>query len=103
MELEHNSTDEFFKSSAYLTEAYLLNETSKHSTLPSAAPFNLAFGAKGQFFSWLEEEGNEMRLKRFGHAMTGTARWEDGGSLSRADGEEGILQPRPGYGPLKPL
>ena len=46
---------------------------------------------KGQFFNWLEEEGNEMRLKRFGHAMTGTAGWEDGGSVSRADGEEGTL------------
>ncbi|KAF9653559.1 S-adenosyl-L-methionine-dependent methyltransferase [Thelephora ganbajun] len=90
-------TDELFKSSAYLTDAYLLEEISKHSSLPSAAPFNLAFRMKGQFFSWLEEEGNEMRLKRFGHAMTGTAGWEDGGSVSQADGfdwaglEEGSL------------
>ena len=35
--------------------------------------------------------------------MTGTAGWEDGGSVSRADGEEGILQHHPGYDPLKPL
>jgi hypothetical protein len=51
---------------------------------------------KGQFFSWLEEEGNEMRLKRFGHAMTGTAGWEDGGSVSQADGE-GVSESRLGY------
>ena len=43
---------------------------------------------KGQFFNWLEEKGNEMRLKRFAHAMIGTAGWEDGGSVSQADGEE---------------
>lgn len=85
---EPDSTDELFKSSAYLTDAYLLDETSRYSSLPSAAPFNLAFRVKGKFFSWLEDEGNEMRLKRFGHAMTGTAGWEDGGGVSRADGEE---------------
>src|ERR1700679_3381662 len=84
-ELNSNSTDEIFKSSAYLTDAYLL---SKHSVLPLTTPFNLAFGTKGQFFSWLEEEWNGMRLKRFGHAMTGTAGYEDGGNISQADGEE---------------
>lgn len=57
---------------------------------------------RGQFFSWLEEEGNEMRLKRFGHAMTGTAGWEDGGSVSQADGEEN-LELHPGCGQLKLL
>jgi hypothetical protein len=87
-EPKFNSTDELFKSSAYLTDAYLLNDNSKHSTLTSAAPFNLAFGTKGQFFNWLDEEGNEIRLKRFGHAMTGTAGYEDGGSISQAGGEE---------------
>lgn len=86
---EPDSTDELFKSSAYLTDAYLLDETSKYSSLLSTAPFNLAFQVKDQiFFRWLEEKGNEMRLKRFGHAMTGTAGWEDGGSVSQADGEE---------------
>ena len=50
---------------------------------------------KGQFFGWLEEEGNEMRLKRFGHAMTGTAGLEDGGSISQADGKEEALKLRP--------
>ena len=30
-----------------------------------------------------------MRLKRFGHAMTGTTRWEDGGGDGQANGERG--------------
>ena len=29
-----------------------------------------------------------MRLKRFGHAMTGTAGYEDGENVSQADGEQ---------------
>ena len=97
---ESDSTDELFKSSAYLTDAYLLNNISKHSALPSAAPFNLAFQVKSRFFSWLEEKGNEMRLKRFSCAMTGTAGFEDGGSVSQPDGEEiskaplGVINPR---------
>ena len=41
-----------------------------------------------------------MRLKRFGHAMTGTAGWEDGGSVSQAGGEE-ALQLHPRHGRLK--
>ena len=86
--LDSGSTDELFKSSAYLTDTYLLDETSKHSALPSAAPFNLAFGVKGHFFSWLDKKGNEMRLNRFGYAMTGTAGYEDGGNVNQADGEE---------------
>ena len=89
-ELISDSTDELFKSSAYLTDASLLNERSKHSALPSAAPFNLAFGVKSQFFNWLEKKGNKMRLERFGHAMSGTAGYEDGGSISQTDGEEAI-------------
>ena len=34
-----------------------------------------------------------MRLRRFGHAMTGTAGWEDGGSVSQAGGEEEVTKP----------
>lgn len=94
-----NSTDELFKSSAYLTDAYLLNDISKHSTLISAAPFNLAFGTEGQFFNWLDEKGNEIRLKRFGHAMTGTAGYEDGGGINQPGGEEDSKIPL-GYGLL---
>lgn len=85
--MDSDSTDELFKSSAYLTDAYLFNEFSKHSALPSAAPFNLALGVEGHFFSWLEEKGNEMRQTRFGHAMTGTAGYEDGGNVNQTDGE----------------
>ena len=40
------------------------------------APFNLAFATPLGYFSWLELPGNEARLKRFGHAMTGTRQWE---------------------------
>jgi len=40
-----------------------------------------------------------MRLKRFGHAMTGTAKWEEGGSVSQADGREGS-ELHPGYSQL---
>ena len=36
-----------------------------------------------------------MRLKRFGHAMTGTAGWEDGGGVGQADGESS--KPNPWY------
>lgn len=34
-----------------------------------------------------------MRFKRFGHAMTGTAGWEDGRGICQADGE--TLKPLP--------
>lgn len=80
------STDELFKSSAYLTDAYLFDVSSKHSSLPSASPFNVAFATKHQFFTWLEEEGNQLRLQRFGRAMMATAGYEDGGNVSQADG-----------------
>ena len=50
---------------------------------------------KGQFFGWLEEEGNKMRLKRFGYAMTATAGVEGGGGDSQADGKEEDLTPHP--------
>lgn len=41
-----------------------------------------------------------MRLKRFGQAMMGTAGWEDGGGVSRPDGEE-TSKPHPSYNRLK--
>jgi hypothetical protein len=80
------STDELFKSSAFLTDAFLFDPSLKHSQLLSAAPFNLAFNTKRQFFNWLEEDSNQLRLKRFGRAMMSTAGWEDGGGASQADG-----------------
>lgn len=50
------STDELFKSSAYLTEAYRLDPSTKYSREPTQAPFNFAFRTKKGFFGWLEEE-----------------------------------------------
>jgi len=87
--LNLDSTDDLFKPSAYLTEAYLLNQTFRHSDSPSASPFNLAFNTKSDFFSWLEEEGNEMRVRRFGHAMIGTTNRD----VSQVDGEQDVLEP----------
>ncbi|KAK0200006.1 hypothetical protein DFS33DRAFT_1388306 [Desarmillaria ectypa] len=53
------STDELFKSSAYITEAYLYSsDAHKNSNEPTHAPFNFAFGCEGVgFFGWLEGEG----------------------------------------------
>jgi hypothetical protein len=53
------STDELFKSSAYLTEAYLLNTSTKYSRGPKHTPFNLAFQTDKGYFGWLEEEEGE--------------------------------------------
>jgi hypothetical protein len=44
-----SSIDELFKSSAYLTEAYVLNDAMKYSTQPTETPFNFAFGTKKVF------------------------------------------------------
>ncbi|THU99018.1 hypothetical protein K435DRAFT_752418 [Dendrothele bispora CBS 962.96] len=54
-------TDELFKSSAYLTDAYFLSSQShKNGREPTHAPFNHAFGCQGiTFFGWLEGEGIE--------------------------------------------
>ncbi|KIM86581.1 hypothetical protein PILCRDRAFT_774750, partial [Piloderma croceum F 1598] len=49
------NTDELFKASTYLTEAYVLNDATKFSTQPTETPFNFAFGMKKGFFGWLEE------------------------------------------------
>ena len=77
------STDELFKSSAYLADCYLPSRSGKPTddVPPMHAPFNLAFDTKTPYFEWLERPGNEMRLKRFGPAMTGTAAWEIPGAV----------------------
>ncbi|KAF5381712.1 hypothetical protein D9615_005570 [Tricholomella constricta] len=91
-------TDELFKSSAYLTEAYLLARTE-----PPRPPFEYAFRTDAGFFAWLEGEGasvshgfetgdwrvgkgeegnsNKFRLERFGTAMSGTGSWEAPGAV----------------------
>ncbi|KAI1792209.1 S-adenosyl-L-methionine-dependent methyltransferase, partial [Ganoderma leucocontextum] len=72
-----------FKSAAYLTDCYLpsLSGKAADDVPPMHAPFNLAFDTKTPYFEWLERPGNEMRLKRFGPAMTGTAAWEIPGAV----------------------
>ncbi|CAL1710667.1 unnamed protein product [Somion occarium] len=50
-------------------------------THPMHAPFNLAFRTSKPYFDWLEEKGNQMRLRRFGKAMTGTGGWEVTGAV----------------------
>ncbi|KAI0653619.1 S-adenosyl-L-methionine-dependent methyltransferase [Cubamyces menziesii] len=91
--------DESYKTMTYMTE-WLLPDTRKvlnarsgkvdHASAdqnPNAnqyeTAFNLAFDTQLTYFPWLETPGNEVRLERFGPAMTGTRQWET---------EEGILQ-----------
>ncbi|KAG6888224.1 hypothetical protein C0992_009274 [Termitomyces sp. T32_za158] len=81
------SSDELFKSSAYLTEAYL------QRTHPSRPPFGYAFDTDMGFFPWLEGEGGDgdgrpgmvnkdkLRVERFGKAMSGTGSWEAPGAV----------------------
>lgn len=63
------SADEIHKSSAYLTEAYLLSP-SKHTREarePTGAPFCFAFSTidkKVGFFNWLEGEGSTVRKEK---------------------------------------
>ncbi|KAG6918807.1 hypothetical protein DXG01_011559 [Tephrocybe rancida] len=79
-------SDELFKSSAYLTEAYLLQRTE-----PPRPPFGYAFDTDVGFFPWLEGEGGNgregimnkgrFRVERFGKAMSGTGSWEAPGAV----------------------
>ncbi|KAG6820459.1 hypothetical protein H0H93_000213 [Arthromyces matolae] len=76
--------DELFKSSAYLTEACLRNDSSR-------PPFGHAFDTDVEFFPWLEGEGGEdgsrivnkdkLRVERFGKAMSGSGSWEAPGAI----------------------
>ncbi|KAI0324797.1 S-adenosyl-L-methionine-dependent methyltransferase [Cubamyces sp. BRFM 1775] len=97
--------DESYKTMAYMTE-WLLPDTRKGSLMLDArtdqepgsetthydTAFNLAFNTQLNYFPWLETPGNQNRLERFGHAMTGTRQWET---------KEGILQGFP-WATLKP-
>ncbi|KAI0761034.1 S-adenosyl-L-methionine-dependent methyltransferase [Trametes elegans] len=47
-----------------------------HRVTPFVSAFNIAFGTRLDFFSWLELPENRTRLQSFGHAMTGTRQWE---------------------------
>lgn len=70
--LEH-TTDEVMKASAYLTEV-LYDPVKKSSEEPQHAPLARAFNTNKTYFDWLEEPGNEHRLKRFSVAMEGSAK-----------------------------
>ena len=58
---ESASTDEVFKASAYIAEAFLLNPSTKYSREPNHTPFNFAFKTEKGFFAWLEEDGEAER------------------------------------------
>ncbi|KAF9497029.1 hypothetical protein BDN71DRAFT_1588611 [Pleurotus eryngii] len=47
-------TDELFKAASYMTEAYYLSDSTKHSREPVHTPFNFAFNTRAGFFGWLE-------------------------------------------------
>jgi hypothetical protein len=67
------STDEIFKSSAFLTESYVLNARTKFSRDPTQTPFNRAFETDKAYFIWLES-GQETEANVEAKAKTG----EDG-------------------------
>ncbi|KZT25591.1 O-methyltransferase [Neolentinus lepideus HHB14362 ss-1] len=66
--------DEVFKGSAYLWET-LLSPEKGHSFSNIHAPVQEAFNTKSQFFSWIEEPGNERRFARYPAAIRGTSLW----------------------------
>ncbi|TFK34695.1 hypothetical protein BDQ12DRAFT_689414 [Crucibulum laeve] len=102
-------TDEIYKSSAYLTETYLLSPSkqTREGQEPTQAPFCYAFDTVKSgtgYFGWLEGETggfgkiegrasmdfavkagaanpNRFRLERFGKAMSGTGSWEAPGAV----------------------
>ena len=51
---------------------WLLNDQGKNT----ASPFSYTFNTNLEYYTWLEEPGNEQRLVRFGHAMHGTQQFE---------------------------
>ena len=57
------STDELFKSSAYLTEAYTHHRSINAYNDTTQTPFNSAFDTRLGYFGWLEQGGHEMRGK----------------------------------------
>jgi hypothetical protein len=59
------STDDQFKSSAYLLEELTDPIFSKNED-PSHTAFNKAFQTDLPIFTWFEQPGNESRLRRFG-------------------------------------
>ena len=64
------STDEVFKSAAYLSDTLLDTKYAK-SQEPNEAALRVAFGTEVPVWEWLEQPGNEQRLLRFGITMEG--------------------------------
>ncbi len=67
---EH-SGDEAFRIMTNLAD-WLLNDQGTKT----ASPFSKTFETNLEYYTWLEEPGNEHRLVRFGHAMHGTQQFE---------------------------
>ena len=86
-----DSTDDFAKSVAYMTDALLphreravsLRKLQDSNVTPNGTgvvryktPFNLAFRTELGYFDWLELPENKARLSQFGRGMTGARLWE---------------------------
>ncbi|GJJ11788.1 hypothetical protein Clacol_006026 [Clathrus columnatus] len=79
--IEHTQvTDETFKGSAIVADFLMENPGLED---PADAPIVRAQNARKPFFEWLEESGNESRSKRFGAAMAGVSKLDDGTAILR--------------------
>ncbi|KDQ60868.1 hypothetical protein JAAARDRAFT_125414 [Jaapia argillacea MUCL 33604] len=67
-------TDEVCKASSYLYET-LTDPVKKYSFSAIHAPMQQAFNMDRQFFSWIEEPGNEKRFSRYNACIRGTSLW----------------------------
>ncbi|EPQ51575.1 O-methyltransferase [Gloeophyllum trabeum ATCC 11539] len=85
--------DEVQKASGYLWET-LISPEKGHSFSSIHAPVQEAFNTDLQFFTWIEQPGNERRFKRYPAAIRGTSLWNgpsailkgyDWGSLTSDD------------------
>ncbi|TCD62059.1 hypothetical protein EIP91_007518 [Steccherinum ochraceum] len=64
------NSDEFLKGAGHTVDT-LLDPATSHSQESADSPLQRAFGKKMDLFAWYELPGNELRLRRFGHAMRG--------------------------------
>lgn len=74
----NHSADEGLKSAAFMVEN-TIDPTTSFSQDPSTSPLARAFNTNVGFFEWLDQPGNERRLRRFGAAM------QSGNSLTAPD------------------
>jgi hypothetical protein len=65
------STDEYFKMSAFMTEA-LLDPRTGHTDSPTDTVFNIAFNTPDHWWTWLSRPENEYRNIRFVMSMDAT-------------------------------